>query len=178
MDPSPYRDRFSRLLASAVPLTGRFYRALPPDPGGSALEPGYSFAQGNRYNPPGALSALYLADDDRRSRLEANLSRDWCDIHEVEIKDLPGVVILSDANLKVLGLTRSAVTRSRLEYESYQECRRLGVGLFQAGGSGLLFPSALAGTPGAAMNLALYPPPLIARAGIRVVGVRPASEAS
>lgn len=165
MEVSAYRDRLAVLLKDAPALGGVYYRAVPPDGAGSALEPGYSFQGGNRYNPPGVLSALYFSDNERRAPLEANLPYRH-EIWEMTIADLGGVVRLDERTLGRIGLDRLRITKLRMEVQAYRECQAVGLGAFQAGASGLLFPSALPGAIPDSWNLAVFPAALVRRAAV------------
>lgn len=163
-----YRGLFADQAGAAALLEGIFYRAIPPDSHSSVFEPGYSFHAGNRYNPPGVLSALYFADDEGRSRKESGLPY-AADVFAVSVR-LTRVVKLDLPTLDRLGIDRALLVQPRTDVTAFRECQEIGLAAMQDGAAGLLVPSAFLGASEQNFNLVVYPAALATLAGLTVIG--------
>lgn len=162
-----YRGLFADQARAATLLERIFYRAIPPDSHSSVFEPGYSFHAGNRYNPPGVLSALYFADDEGRSRRESGLHY-AAEVFAVSVR-LTRVVKLDPPTLGRLGIDRALLVQPRTDITAFWECQQIGLAAMQDGAAGLLVPSAFPGTAEQNFNLVVYPAALATLAGLTVI---------
>ena len=162
-----YRGLFVNQARAATLLERIFYRAIPPDSHSSVFEPGYSFHAGNRYNPPGVLSALYFADDEGRSRKESGLPY-AAEVFAVSVR-LTRVVKLDPPTLGRLGIDRALLVQPRTDITAFRECQEIGLAAMQDGAAGLLVPSAFPGTAEQNFNLVVYPAALATLAGLTMI---------
>jgi RES domain-containing protein len=162
-----YRGLFADLARAATLIEDTFYRAIPPDSHGSVFEPGYSFHAGNRYNPPGFLSALYFADDEGRSRKESGLQY-AADVFTISVR-LTRVVKLDLPTLDGLGIDRALLVQPRTDVTAFRECQEIGLAAMRDGAAGLLVPSALPEASEQNFNLVVYPAALATLVGLTVI---------